>query len=84
MLGQRQQEAGEMLANFAGALIHLANRSYPTLEPELRMELAVYTCTLALLLKTDCFRGAGSNPLVELIQGWIGSASEPNATNGFR
>ena len=40
LLGQRQQEAGETLDDFADALIHLANQSYPTLEPKLRMELA--------------------------------------------
>ena len=40
LLGQRQQEAGETLDDFADALIHLANRSYPSLEPKLRMELA--------------------------------------------
>ena len=40
LLGQWQQEAREMLDDFADALIHLTNQSYPTLEPKLRMELA--------------------------------------------
>ena len=40
LLGQRWQEAGETLDDFADALIHLANRSYPSLESKLRMELA--------------------------------------------
>ena len=30
-----------MLDDFAKALIHLANRSYSTLEPKLRMKLAL-------------------------------------------
>ena len=41
LLGQWQhQEAREMQNDFANTLIHLANQSYPTLEPKLRMELA--------------------------------------------
>jgi len=40
LLGQRVQEAEETLDGFADALIHLANRAYPTMEPQLRMELA--------------------------------------------
>ena len=40
LLRLRQQKAGEMLDNFTDALIHLADQSYPTLEPKLRMELA--------------------------------------------
>ena len=40
LLGQRVQEAEETLDAFADALIHLANRAYPAMEPKLRMELA--------------------------------------------
>jgi len=40
LFGQRRQEAGETLDDFADALIHLTNCSYPSLESKLRMELA--------------------------------------------
>ena len=38
-LSQRSQEADESLDAFADALIHLANRAYPNMEPQQRMEL---------------------------------------------
>ena len=38
-LSQRSQEAGESLDAFTDALVHLANRAYPQMESQLRMEL---------------------------------------------
>ena len=39
-LGQRHQESAETLDEFADALLDLANRAYPELNPEVRMRLA--------------------------------------------
>ena len=40
LLGQRIQEEGETIDEFADALIHLANQAYPTMDTKLKMELA--------------------------------------------
>ena len=39
-LGRHHQEAAETLDEFADALLDLANRAYPELDPEVRMLLA--------------------------------------------